>query len=174
MDRSTVTAVARAMGGKILAKCDKNTTIYEFPTDKKTLEFREKIPFESSWGGQGSFEGVSPLSVFFDKAKESEEQKVSTDISYVAFILGYKELYEVFKQSGMNPDEVYDYCISLAEQFVHSDYDDEDIPVNECIKKYVDNKIRNIYEHLYLFRMSHGLVFNSDLYCGAIVEVVEG
>lgn len=68
MERSTVTALARAMGGSVLHS-DKTMTIYQFPTEAKTTAFRDKIVYVSLWGGQGTVKNCSPLNVYFDQLK---------------------------------------------------------------------------------------------------------
>lgn len=66
MDRSTVTALVKATGGKIIFR-DNTQTTYQLPTWDKTIEFREKIPFLTLWGGTGDIADVPPINVYFDQ-----------------------------------------------------------------------------------------------------------
>jgi len=68
MDRSTVKTLARAMGGIIRIR-EKSMIIFQFPTEEITLNFREKIPFLTLWGGDG-LPNNPPLNVYFDELKD--------------------------------------------------------------------------------------------------------
>jgi hypothetical protein len=66
MNRSTITQLAKSMGTSILYSNNRMTT-YQFKTEELTLNFREKIPFLSLWGGQGNIRNIPPLNVYFNR-----------------------------------------------------------------------------------------------------------
>ena len=68
MTRSTVTTLARAMGANVRVS-GRNFAAYQFPSEEKVHEFREKIPYASMLGGD-KINNVPPLQVYFDEMQE--------------------------------------------------------------------------------------------------------
>jgi len=68
MDRKTVTTLARAMGASVRAS-GKNFASYQFASEGKAQEFRNKIPYASMLGGD-RINNVLPLQVYFDLMQE--------------------------------------------------------------------------------------------------------
>lgn len=69
---------------------------------------------------------------------------IATDVAYIAFTLSYNGLGEKFSKAGVGYDEAYDYCLYLAKDYLASEYEDEDCPINECVEAYINAKAEEI------------------------------
>lgn len=81
---------------------------------------------------------------------------IGTDVSYIAFVLGYDFLHDILDDSMMATDEAYDYCVELAEEFLKSEYDDDCEPVYECIENFANDKMPDIEKYIEGFNESLG------------------
>ena len=63
-------------------------------------------------------------------------------MSYFVFVLGYDLLHDVLNE--MPCDTAYDLCISVYDDFIHSEYNNPNKSEYECLQKYVKAHLEEI------------------------------
>ena len=74
------------------------------------------------------------------------DSKFEKYVPYITFIIGFDFIRKMIGDELVDSDAVYDYSERLSREFLGSKYDDEEIPVNECVYSFVMDKLPDIKE----------------------------